>query len=152
MPSWFATSLVIMYGPEESTVLAPPMHFPGTPAGSPRVLGPLLGRTCAAVLLCVRDPATTTALAERVGVSLASASRHATVLRNAGPVPTTRIGTTPPCCATRGRCRRPGSAPPSCTASPPLVRALLDGGPRPFSAKGCPAPGRVGPCGHAWAA
>lgn len=56
------------------------------------MLGPLLGRTRAAVLAGVRDPATTTALAERVGVSLAAASQHATVLRNAGLVHTTRIG------------------------------------------------------------
>ncbi|MFE7240106.1 hypothetical protein [Streptomyces sp. NPDC057580] len=54
MPSWFATGLVIMYGPEESTVVAHPMHLPGTPTGPPRVLGPLLGRTCAAVLSSVR--------------------------------------------------------------------------------------------------
>lgn len=110
------------------------MRLPDTPAGPPRVLGPLLGRTCAAVLPRVRDPATTTPLAERVGVSVASVSRHATVLRSAGPVPTTRIGTA------------------VLHSLTPFVRALLDGEPLPFSAKGCPAPGRVGPCGHEWAA
>ncbi|MET8438167.1 winged helix-turn-helix domain-containing protein [Streptomyces sp900116325] len=92
MPSWFATGPMIMYRPEESTVLAYPMHLPDAPAGPPEVLGPLLGRTRAAVLAGVRDPATTTALAQRVGVSLATASQHATVLRNAGLVRTTRIG------------------------------------------------------------
>ncbi|GAA3481926.1 winged helix-turn-helix domain-containing protein [Streptomyces yanii] len=82
----------------------------------------------------MRDPATATALAERVGVSPASAGRHATVLRNTGLVPTPRIGTA------------------VLHGLTPLVRALLDGELRPFSAKDGPAPGRVGPCGHAWAA
>jgi hypothetical protein len=52
----------------------------------------LLGRTRAAVLAALGDGATTTQLAHRVGVSLASASQHAAVLRNAGLVTTTRAG------------------------------------------------------------
>ncbi|WP_326570299.1 winged helix-turn-helix domain-containing protein [Actinacidiphila glaucinigra] len=97
MPSWFATGAMIRYQPDEPTVLAYPMHVPesaGTSAAPPgAVLGPLLGRTRAAVLQVLREPATTTALAERVQVSLATASQHAGVLRNAGLVRTTRIGT-----------------------------------------------------------
>lgn len=44
------------------------------------------------MLRALREPATTTALAERVRVTLAAASQHAGVLRNAGLVHTTRIG------------------------------------------------------------
>ena len=52
----------------------------------------LLGRTRAAVLgAVVAGCTTTTGLAGRVGVSLASASQHATVLRNAGLITTRRI-------------------------------------------------------------
>ncbi|MDX2814671.1 winged helix-turn-helix domain-containing protein [Streptomyces sp. PA03-5A] len=96
MPSWFATGPMIRYQPGEPTVLAYPMHLqepptdPGAPPGA--ALGQLLGRTRAAVLQALRDPATTTALAERLGVSLATASQHAGVLRDAGLVRTTRIG------------------------------------------------------------
>ncbi|MEU5381960.1 helix-turn-helix domain-containing protein [Streptomyces sp. NPDC005968] len=97
MPSWFGTGPMIRYRPDEPTVLAYPMHVTdasGTPAGPPEsALGPLLGRTRAAVLGALREPATTTALAARTGVSPATASQHATVLRNAGLVHTTRTGT-----------------------------------------------------------
>ncbi|WP_351225868.1 winged helix-turn-helix domain-containing protein [Streptomyces sp. NPDC002133] len=93
MPSWFATGPLVMWRPEQSTVLVYPMHVSDRPDAPPGALGPLLGRTRAAVLAALRDPATTTALAERIGISLAAASQHATVLRNAGLVCTTRIGT-----------------------------------------------------------
>ncbi|MFD3454838.1 ArsR/SmtB family transcription factor [Streptomyces sp. NPDC058691] len=97
MPSWFGTGPMVKYQPEEPTVLVYPMLIPdavGTPpAEHASALGPLLGRTRAAVLSALRDPATTTALAERAEVSLAAASQHATVLRNAGLVHTTRTGT-----------------------------------------------------------
>ncbi|MFF7216354.1 ArsR/SmtB family transcription factor [Streptomyces sp. NPDC008238] len=97
MPSWFATGPMIGYLPDEPTVLAYPMHVPEpaqAPAAPPgATLGPLLGRTRATVLQALREPATTTALAERVQVSLPAASQHAGVLRNAGLVTTTRIGT-----------------------------------------------------------
>ncbi|MEV1178870.1 winged helix-turn-helix domain-containing protein, partial [Nonomuraea sp. NPDC049784] len=49
-------------------------------------------RTRAAVLATLRAPATTTSVAERVGISLGSASQHTTVLRNAGLISTTRTG------------------------------------------------------------
>ncbi|MDX2644535.1 winged helix-turn-helix domain-containing protein [Streptomyces sp. PA03-1a] len=91
VPSYFGGP-ALMYRPKASTVLVYPMHA-GEPAiGSADALGPLLGRTRAAVLAATRHPANTTTIAERVGVSLPSASQHAAVLRNAGLITTTRTG------------------------------------------------------------
>jgi DNA-binding transcriptional ArsR family regulator len=92
VPSWFAPSAMVMYRPQKSTVLVHPMLLAEEPAFSCDVLGPLLGRTRAAVLTVLRVPATTTVLATRAGISLAAASQHATVLRNAGLVDTARTG------------------------------------------------------------
>ncbi len=57
-----------------------------------RALAALLGRTRAAVLEAIVDGCTTTELASRVGVSVPSASQHATVLRDAGLLLTRRVG------------------------------------------------------------
>ncbi|MFC5819352.1 ArsR/SmtB family transcription factor [Nonomuraea harbinensis] len=92
IPSYFAPSPVLTYRPDDSTVLVYPICRGEESSGSADALGPLLGRTRAAVLAALRVPATTTALAERVGISLPSASQHATVLRNAGLIRTSRIG------------------------------------------------------------
>jgi len=63
------------------------------PDGSPGPnLEPLLGRTRAAALHVTADGCTTTELARRLGVSAAAASQHATVLRNAELVTTSRRG------------------------------------------------------------
>lgn len=61
-------------------------------AESPRSLAPLMGRTRAAVLrTIVANPATTTtALAQRLGISPGRASEHAKVLREAGLITTHR--------------------------------------------------------------
>ncbi|MEU3555851.1 ArsR/SmtB family transcription factor [Streptomyces fragilis] len=91
VPSYFGGP-ALMYRPEDATVLIYPMHAGAPAARTADALGPLLGRTRAAVLAAVRDPASTTALAERAGVSLASASQHAAVLRNAGLLTTSRVG------------------------------------------------------------
>jgi DNA-binding transcriptional ArsR family regulator len=61
------------------------------PARGP-ALAALFGRNRAAVLSAVAEGCTTTELANRVGISLASASQHASVLRNAGLVITRRQG------------------------------------------------------------
>ncbi|WP_447034654.1 DUF5937 family protein [Streptomyces sp. DSM 118878] len=53
-------------------------------------LAPLLGHTRAAVLQTLQRPRTTSELAQHAGVSLSSASEHATVLRNAGLVASVR--------------------------------------------------------------
>ncbi|MET8897426.1 ArsR/SmtB family transcription factor [Streptomyces albogriseolus] len=111
VPSFFATRPFLGYHPDEPTVLVYPMND-GADATevSAGALAPLLGRTRAAVLAALRTPATTTALAERTGTSLASASQHAAVLRNAGLISTERTGT-----AVLHTLR-------------PLGQALLDGG------------------------
>jgi DNA-binding transcriptional ArsR family regulator len=57
-------------------------------------LADLLGRTRAAVLRALTSGASTTQLSRRTGISLASASEHARVLRNAGLITTHRTGGT----------------------------------------------------------
>ncbi|WP_169950777.1 helix-turn-helix transcriptional regulator [Microbispora sp. H11081] len=92
VPSYFAPGALLMYRPGLSTVLVYPMCSGDRPEDATDALGPLLGRTRAAVLAALRHPATTSELADRVAVSRASASEHATVLRNAGLISTTRLG------------------------------------------------------------
>jgi DNA-binding transcriptional ArsR family regulator len=77
--------------------LPPTLVYPLTPraqwdttAGQP--LTALLGTTRATILTAIDSGTTTTELARRVGTSLASASRHTQVLREAGLVATTRHG------------------------------------------------------------
>ena len=66
---------------------------PGTPAClNDRSLVRLLGRTRAAVLRAVESGGTTTEISRRTGTSMASASQHATVLREAGLISTRRDG------------------------------------------------------------
>jgi DNA-binding transcriptional ArsR family regulator len=55
-------------------------------------LASLIGQTRASVLYSVADGTSTTELARRVGISLAAASQHATVLRDAGLITTHRHG------------------------------------------------------------
>ncbi|MCP2261687.1 Helix-turn-helix domain-containing protein [Streptoalloteichus tenebrarius] len=55
-------------------------------------LARLLGRTRATVLESIGSGCSTTVLAGRIGMSLASASQHVAVLRGAGLVTTTRVG------------------------------------------------------------
>jgi DNA-binding transcriptional ArsR family regulator len=56
-------------------------------------LAALVGRNRAAVLSAVVDGGTTSEVASRVGISLAAASQHASVLRGAGLIITRRQGT-----------------------------------------------------------
>ncbi|MER5736482.1 winged helix-turn-helix domain-containing protein [Streptomyces sp. NPDC002262] len=97
VPSWFATGPSVMYRPEAATVLVHPLYEAAGEGAEgderPEALAALLGRTRARVLALLRTPATTTALAERAGVSLPAASHHAGVLRAAGLVDTVRTGT-----------------------------------------------------------
>ena len=55
-------------------------------------LAALVGRNRAAVLRTIADGCSTTELAGRVGISLAAASQHASVLRDAGLITTHRQG------------------------------------------------------------
>lgn len=92
---------VTLIDPELPPVLVYPVagQQPGWWTSPPAVpvrdsLTNLLGDTRAAVLAVIEDGCTTTELARRVGVSLPSASRHATVLREAGLVTSTRLRNT----------------------------------------------------------
>ena len=92
VPSYFCwRQPVTLRDPERAPVLVYPVARPHgwtTPDGVERdprgPLGALLGRNRAAVLAAVGAGCSTSELAGRVGVSIAAASQHATVLRNAG--------------------------------------------------------------------
>lgn len=96
LPSYFAPGATLVRRPGEPAVLIYPVpsahRWEAIRPEAADPLGPLLGRTRAAVLDCVRVPVTTTVLARRVGVSLGSASQHTKVLRDAGLLSTVRVG------------------------------------------------------------
>ncbi|MDT9683040.1 winged helix-turn-helix domain-containing protein [Streptomyces sp. TRM76323] len=96
-PSYFCRGTAVMYrNPELPPVLVYPVTHADAPAaageqgGAP--LGRLVGHTRSAVLKAIGQGGTTSELARRAGVSLASASQHAGVLRDAGLVVTLRQG------------------------------------------------------------
>jgi len=77
--------------------LQPVLVYPALREISPdqprdRDLAPLLGRSRLAVLRLTAPGATTSELARRAGISPATASQHATVLRNAGLIASRRHG------------------------------------------------------------
>ncbi|MFG3345262.1 ArsR/SmtB family transcription factor [Streptomyces sp. NPDC048018] len=95
-PSWFCRgTAVVLRDPELTPVLVypithgepPTLRAPGLPS-----LAKLVGHTRSEVLSAIGDGGTTSELARRAGVSLASASQHAGVLREAGLVATLRHG------------------------------------------------------------
>jgi DNA-binding transcriptional ArsR family regulator len=59
---------------------------------SSRNLGRLIGRTRAALLTALAEPASTTGLAARAGIPVSSVSEHLAILRATGLVSTTRTG------------------------------------------------------------
>jgi DNA-binding transcriptional ArsR family regulator len=61
-------------------------------SGVPRQLVALLGRTRAECLAALTTPCTTSALADRLGVSVGTASKQAAVLRDAGLATSRRQG------------------------------------------------------------
>lgn len=81
---------LLSYGAVRNHVDLAAAWAPGERHG--RALVALLGRTRAAVLEAIGDGCTTTELADRVKVSVSSASQHAAVLRNAGLIVTRRVG------------------------------------------------------------
>ncbi|MGW6708175.1 helix-turn-helix domain-containing protein [Streptomyces sp. NPDC054956] len=107
-PSFFCRrTAVTLHDPELPPVLVYPAAAelasaqPGCEATRPaeeqrqhrqRTLGKLVGHTRSVVLQAIGDGATTSELARRAGVSLASASQHAGVMREAGLVTTLRRG------------------------------------------------------------
>ncbi|MEV1176939.1 ArsR family transcriptional regulator, partial [Nonomuraea sp. NPDC049784] len=60
IPSYFAPRPMVMYRPHAATVLVYPIFVTDRSTDQADVLGPLLGRTRAAVLATLRAPATTT--------------------------------------------------------------------------------------------
>jgi DNA-binding transcriptional ArsR family regulator len=92
VPSYFAHEPMALDAPGRPVVLLYPTHREAPPARAGRSLAALLGRTRARVLASLTTGCTTTQLAQRVGISLASASQHAAVLRDAGLVASRRTG------------------------------------------------------------
>jgi len=100
VPSVFAGNPVLLHDPSDERA-APRLILPAvvnrTHLGDdsrPRraALAALVGRNRAAVLSAIAHGCTTTELAGRVGISLAAASQHASVLRDAGLITTRRQG------------------------------------------------------------
>lgn len=94
MPSVFGWPLVaVMYDP-------PAVIYPARgiarlwqpPPSADGALPQLIGRTRAAILTTLADPATTSGVAVRCGLSIATASEHLAVLRAAKLVTSTRTG------------------------------------------------------------
>ncbi|MFD9504111.1 ArsR/SmtB family transcription factor [Streptomyces sp. NPDC060035] len=94
-PSFFCRGSPVVY---RDPHLPPVLVYPVTHRGAPAFaepgpwLGRLVGHTRSAVLRAVGNGCTTSELARRTGVSLASASQHACVLREAGLLLTLRHG------------------------------------------------------------
>jgi DNA-binding transcriptional ArsR family regulator len=96
-PSFFCRGTAVTYrDPRLPPVLVYPVTHAETPAAGcehgDAPLGRLVGHTRSAVLKAIGHGGTTSELARRAGVSLASASQHAGVLRDAGLVVTLRQG------------------------------------------------------------
>ncbi|MDT0573596.1 winged helix-turn-helix domain-containing protein [Streptomyces sp. DSM 3412] len=103
LPSFFCFGIPItLKNPDTPPVLVyPVVRSPGWAAGDtarpgpgPRSLTALLGRTRATVMQLLVHAGTTGELACRADISAASASQHATVLRQAGLISTRRQGNT----------------------------------------------------------
>ncbi|MGW1199000.1 ArsR/SmtB family transcription factor [Streptomyces sp. NPDC002536] len=97
VPSFFCRRTpVALQNPDLTPVLVYPARHMSEPSqcvqSPPRSLGKLVGHTRSAVLGSIGGGCTTSELARRVGVSAASASQHAGVLREAGLVLTLRHG------------------------------------------------------------
>ncbi|MGW7366576.1 ArsR/SmtB family transcription factor [Streptomyces sp. NPDC054841] len=95
-PSYFCRGApVVRRDPALPPTLVYPVTHTGCPGFSERdglSLGRLVGHTRSAVMQSIGNGCTTSELARRAGVSLASASQHAGVLREAGLVVTLRNG------------------------------------------------------------
>jgi DNA-binding transcriptional ArsR family regulator len=103
VPSLFAGKLASLHFVATDPLAPPWLVLPWTdgaagfnlmalPSNGGPALAALVGRTRAAVLAGLGDGRTTTELARQCGISLAAASQHATVLRNAGLIVTRRHG------------------------------------------------------------
>ncbi|MFE4794168.1 ArsR/SmtB family transcription factor [Streptomyces sp. NPDC056708] len=94
-PSYFCRVTPVVYRDPQ---LPPVLVYPVTHSRAPVFaepgpwLGRLLGNTRSTILRAIDNGCTTSELARRAGVSLASASQHACVLREAGLIHTLRHG------------------------------------------------------------
>ncbi|MGW4214243.1 ArsR family transcriptional regulator [Lentzea sp. NPDC004789] len=86
VPSYFCQQRPIMLRDQrhDPVLVYPITREPQVTGTGKRALEALLGRTRAAALEVIAGGCTTTELARRLGISAASASAHATVLRDAG--------------------------------------------------------------------
>lgn len=118
--SWGSPDL--LRDPALPPVLVYPVEHHLTPEAGPYDAGArlaaLIGQTRTSVLRSIGDGQTTSELARRVGVSVASASQHAAVLREARLIHTTRMGravlhTLTPLGAALLEATRPEEHPPS---------------------------------------
>jgi len=102
VPSVFVGKDLSLHENPNDCAEAPRLILPAADAGRARLwngsrppgaaLAALVGRNRAAVLRSIADGCTTTELARRAGVSLAAASQHAAVLRDAGLIASRRQG------------------------------------------------------------
>ncbi|EWM11216.1 helix-turn-helix transcriptional regulator [Kutzneria sp. 744] len=95
IPSYFCHDTPVAFiDAELPPVLVYPITEVPTPAADLAALASLIGDTRARVLHALRVPRSTTKLAEHIHASPAAASKHATVLRQAGLISSTRRGNT----------------------------------------------------------
>jgi DNA-binding transcriptional ArsR family regulator len=95
IPSYFCYQRPIMLtDPGLPPVLVYPATGTNHPSGDLEGLSALLGRTRAQALGSVRVPCSTSELAKRLNTSIGTASKHATALRRAGLLTSTRHGPT----------------------------------------------------------
>jgi DNA-binding transcriptional ArsR family regulator len=98
MPSVFVWPGVVLVLdlPWQPTLIYPARGIAGLwqppPAQPPVALGRLLGRTRAKLLLALAEPASTTALARRLGHSPSAVCEHLSALRDAGLLTSHRVG------------------------------------------------------------
>ncbi|PSK71035.1 transcriptional regulator [Streptomyces sp. CS149] len=93
VPSFFCTERpVTLIDPELPPVLVYPVSRRPASAGPLDGLPELLGRTRAMALCALSSPCSTGELARRIGVSIGTASKHASVLRTTKLVTSTRRG------------------------------------------------------------
>jgi DNA-binding transcriptional ArsR family regulator len=94
-PSSLTAECLALDAPDRRPVLVYPCSdLPVDDLPDTDTLADLLGRTRAAVLRSLTASASTTQLARRVGISLASTSDHTRILRNAGLITTHRTNGT----------------------------------------------------------
>ncbi|WP_369365198.1 helix-turn-helix domain-containing protein [Streptomyces sp. CG4] len=96
-PSLFCDRVITLVDPALPPRIGYPAHGRGTVWGPPAAPAPaapadLLGRTRARLLAALADPASTTDLARRLGLSTAAVSRHLGVLHRAGLLTRARDG------------------------------------------------------------